>query len=60
LDGVAEKASVYGRLRAVCAGVDEEVARRKLSTCGANTKLDCNSGGMVIVDEDDEVVVDGD
>jgi len=26
----------------------------------ANKKIDCDSGGEVVVDEDEEVVVDGD
>ena len=46
-------------MSAVDAGVDEIVARRKLFNV-KKIKIDCNSGGEVVVDEDDEVVVDED
>jgi hypothetical protein len=58
---VAEKISVNGRCEEVVrhVGVDEVAARRKLST-NVQIKIDCDSGGKVMVDEEEVVVVDGD
>jgi hypothetical protein len=52
------KFSVNGRCEEVVrrVGVDEGAARRKL----VQIKIDCDSGGEVVVDEDEVVVVDGD
>jgi hypothetical protein len=53
LDGVAEKASVIGRCVEVVrrfVGVDEVALRRKKLSTGVQIKIDCNSGGEVMVD----------
>jgi hypothetical protein len=55
---VAKKISVNGRCEEVVrrVGVDEGAARRKL----VQIKIDCDSGGEIVVDEDDDLVVGGD
>ena len=45
---------------AVSAGVDEVVTRIKLSMGACKYKRYCNSSGKVMVDEDENMVVDGD
>jgi hypothetical protein len=40
-------------------GVDEVALRKKIST-SVQIKIDCNSDGEVMVDEDDDVVVEVD
>jgi hypothetical protein len=63
LDGVAEKTSVIVRCVELVrrfVGVDEVASRKKKLSTSMQTKIEYNSDGQVVVDEDGELVVEVD